>query len=107
MIYKTKKVFFETIICLNILVRHEQTPIQLIRIRNPHGDEGEWNGAWSDRRISKVDAENLKLKIDFDGEFWMCLKDFLKNFDLLDICHLYTKKENLAEFHGKQSPLIL
>jgi calpain len=81
-------------------VRTQKKTIQLIRIRNPHGNESEWNGAWSDRRISKVDAANLELKIDFDGEFWMCLEDFLNNFDLLDICHLYTRSENLAEFHG-------
>ncbi len=81
-------------------MRTQKKTIQLIRIRNPHGNKSEWNGAWSDQRISKFDAENLELKIDFDGEFWMCLEDFLNNFDLLDICHLYTRRENLAEFHG-------
>lgn len=70
-----------------------QGKVQLIRLRNPWGNEVEWNGAWSDRSKewqqvpSNVKLE-LGLTISYDGEFWMSFKDFLKHFDDLDICHL-------------------
>lgn len=49
--------------------------ITLVRIRNPWGNEQEWNGAWSDNSAewSRVDANvkaELGLKREHDGEFW-------------------------------------
>lgn len=67
--------------------------IQLIRIRNPWGDEVEWNGDWSDKSSewqqvpSNMRAE-MGLTIDADGEFWMSFKDFVKYFNVFEICHL-------------------
>lgn len=50
--------------------------ITLVRIRNPWGNEQEWNGAWSDNSAewSRVDAKvkaELGLKREHDGEFWL------------------------------------
>ncbi|KAK9722062.1 Calpain family cysteine protease [Popillia japonica] len=75
-----------------------QTPntsgkIPLLRIRNPWGNEAEWNGPWSDkspewRFISESEKEELGLTFDDDGEFWMSFKDFQNRFDRLEICNL-------------------
>ena len=66
--------------------------IPLIRIRNPWGNEAEWNGAWSDgsaewQFIPDEEKENIGLNFDGDGEFWMSYKDFQTHWDQLEICH--------------------
>ena len=53
----------------------------LIRLRNPWGNEAEWNGAWSDNSyewntISNQDKETLEFKKIPDGEFWMRYEGF-------------------------------
>ncbi|GJQ77204.1 hypothetical protein Trydic_g14875 [Trypoxylus dichotomus] len=75
-----------------------QTPntsgkIPLLRLRNPWGNEAEWNGPWSDkspewRFIPESEKEELGLTFDDDGEFWMSFKDFQRYFDRLEICNL-------------------
>ncbi|XP_050426862.1 calpain-A-like isoform X1 [Adelges cooleyi] len=67
--------------------------IPLLRLRNPWGNEAEWNGPWSDkspewRFISESDKRSLGLTFDADGEFWMSYKDFVKYFSRLEICNL-------------------
>ncbi|XP_054713836.1 LOW QUALITY PROTEIN: calpain-A-like [Uloborus diversus] len=75
-----------------------QTPrvkgkIPLLRVRNPWGNECEWKGAWSDRSqewslISPDEKEELGLRFDSDGEFWISYKDFMSNFHRVEICNL-------------------
>lgn len=75
-----------------------QTPnttgkIPLLRLRNPWGNEAEWNGPWSDhsaewRYISDDVKQEIGLVSDVDGEFWMSYRDFLKYFDRVEICNL-------------------
>ncbi|KAK7790174.1 hypothetical protein R5R35_002953 [Gryllus longicercus] len=75
-----------------------QTPgrtgkIPLIRLRNPWGNEAEWNGPWSDkspewRFIPESEKEEIGLTFDDDGEFWMSYKDFEEHFHRLEICNL-------------------
>ena len=48
--------------------------IPLLRIRNPWGNETEWNGAWSDRSaewqfIPDEEKENIGLTFEADGEY--------------------------------------
>uniref|UniRef100_A0A1Y1LE04 Calpain catalytic domain-containing protein n=1 Tax=Photinus pyralis TaxID=7054 RepID=A0A1Y1LE04_PHOPY len=67
--------------------------IPLLRLRNPWGNEIEWNGPWSDqspewRFIPDYEKTNLGLTVDHDGEFWMSLKDFQNRFDRVEICNL-------------------
>ena len=67
--------------------------IPLVRIRNPWGNETEWNGAWSDghaiwQYIPDEEKENLGLNFENDGEFWMSYADFKKYWDQLEICNL-------------------
>ena len=59
--------------------------INLIRIRNPWGSETEWKGAWSDgskewEDLPAEQQEHLGLNPGEDGEFWMPLEDFMKQF---------------------------
>ncbi|KAF7996863.1 hypothetical protein HCN44_002509 [Aphidius gifuensis] len=67
--------------------------IPLLRLRNPWGNEAEWNGPWSDqsrewRLIPDDEKEELGLTFDIDGEFWMSLQDFKNFFTNLEICNL-------------------
>jgi calpain len=99
-----------------------QTPrvsgeIPLIRIRNPWGNETEWNGAWSDGSAEwnyVPEEEKMQLGINFehDGEFWMSYKDFVKYFDQAELCNLSPDsldmdnnfKWEVATFEGAWTP---
>lgn len=64
-----------------------------MRLRNPWGDDTEWNGAWSDsspewRFIPEEEKGQLGLNFDSDGEFWMSYKDFVNKFDRIELCNL-------------------
>lgn len=93
----------------------QSSTYQLLRLRNPWGNEKEWNGPWSDKSPEwcMIDG-NLKQKLgvtfDCDGEFWMSFDDFLEYFDRLEICNLSPEclssdrenvKWNMKEFRGE------
>ena len=81
--------------------------IPLIRVRNPWGNEAEWNGAWSDRSaewqfIPDEEKENLGLTFEADGEFWMSYKDFTRYWDQVDkVTHSKYYKNYLMIWHTK------
>ncbi|VBB32266.1 unnamed protein product [Acanthocheilonema viteae] len=67
--------------------------VPLLRIRNPWGNEQEWNGAWSDnskewRYISQQQRDEMDLVFAHDGEFWMSFNDFVRYFEKMEICNL-------------------
>ncbi|XP_017779020.1 PREDICTED: calpain-A-like isoform X2 [Nicrophorus vespilloides] len=79
--------------------------IPLLRLRNPWGNDTEWNGAWSDqspewRFIPDHEKEDLGLNFDDDGEFWMSYKDFQKYFDRIEICNL--SPDSVSDDSGKR-----
>ncbi|XP_044749526.1 calpain-A-like isoform X1 [Coccinella septempunctata] len=81
------------VVYLNISTPNVTGKIPLLRLRNPWGNEVEWNGPWSDgapewRYILDADKKKLGLIFDNDGEFWMSYKDWEKHFDRLEICNL-------------------
>ena len=58
----------------------------LVRVRNPWGNDVEWNGAWSDGSpewayIPDEEKERLGLDFDDDGEFWMSHRDWQSYFN--------------------------
>ncbi|XP_069602647.1 calpain-9-like isoform X2 [Ranitomeya imitator] len=64
--------------------------VSLLRVRNPWGHT-EWIGPWRDggpEWQSVKDPEESENVILEDGEFWMAVDDFQKNFHFLEICHL-------------------
>ncbi|XP_066562169.1 calpain-14 [Amia ocellicauda] len=65
-------------------------PVKLVRLWNPWG-KVEWIGHWSDisrkwATVKEEDKEKLLHRGD-DGEFWMCLEDFVECFTEVDICN--------------------
>ncbi|XP_078068318.1 calpain-14-like [Mustelus asterias] len=73
-------------------VPYENGMEQLVRIRNPWGNDVEWNQRWSDgspewNRIDPRIKDNLLINRE-DGEFWMAMQDFKINFKSLVICDL-------------------
>ncbi|ALC42605.1 CalpA [Drosophila busckii] len=83
-----------TKVCMiDIVTPNRQGKIPMIRMRNPWGNEAEWNGPWSDsspewRYIPEEQKQEIGLTFDRDGEFWMSFQDFLTHFDRVEICHL-------------------
>lgn len=67
--------------------------VELVRVRNPWGNEREWNGAWSDgsnewKLLSEAEKKEIGLSYDDDGEFWMSFSDFCGNFTKVEVCML-------------------
>jgi len=67
--------------------------VPLLRIRNPWGNEQEWNGPWSDNssewgQLSNDIKKDMGLTFAHDGEFWMSYDDFVANFEKMEICNL-------------------
>ncbi|PAV83941.1 hypothetical protein WR25_02126 isoform B [Diploscapter pachys] len=65
----------------------------LLRVRNPWGNEQEWNGPWSDgssewRSVPDQVKQDMGLRFDHDGEFWISFDDFMRNFEKMEICNL-------------------
>ena len=82
--------FFE----LGFFEQGERKKARLVRVRNPHGNEDEWKGAWGDkdeirwRLISDADKQRLKIVKKNDGEFFMAFGDFLRYFGELEVVHV-------------------
>lgn len=67
--------------------------VPLLRIRDPWISKIKWNGNWSiGSKMWSFLSESLKQTIGLTsshkGDFWISLKDFIKYFDRLEICHL-------------------
>ncbi|GAB0096124.1 Calpain-B [Sergentomyia squamirostris] len=106
---------------VDIVTPNTSGKIPLVRLRNPWGNEAEWNGAWSDqspewRYIPDHVKEQIGLNFDVDGEFWMSFKDFLTHFDRVELCNLSPdslsddqvsrgkKKWEMSVFEGEWTP---
>ena len=83
--------------------------VRLVRLRNPWGNEVEWNGPWSDQdpvwnQLPYQDRINLGQQSRADGEFWITYDDWIHNFEQLQICHISpdTLKSSRANPEGYQ-----
>ena len=59
-----------------LIKRKNDKKVRLLRVRNPWGNEIEWNGDWSDsidycQNIPEDLKEELCLIKEDDGEFWI------------------------------------
>ena len=86
---------------------------QFVRVRNPWGDQQEWTGPWSDSSqewiaLSEADRESFGLTVDTDGEWWMVWRDFVENFDEVEICHSSLEDQLLLKvLQGTNSSICL
>ncbi|OWF44269.1 calpain-15-like [Mizuhopecten yessoensis] len=63
---------------------------RLVKIRNPWGTVS-WKGNWSDHsskwsQISERTKKGIQLDGNDKGIFWMCLPDFMRYFDSVEVC---------------------
>ena len=74
------------------VVEVDNPKVQLIRVRNPWGSSVEWRGDWNDNDIINKLTPQEKAKHQIvdgdDGEWYMTIKDLLKHFTHITICHL-------------------
>jgi hypothetical protein len=79
--------------------------IRLVKLRNPWGSF-EWKGDWSDDSSLWKKHPTIKLEMgqfDFfgskvdnnDGCFYMSWDDFLKHFDMIDVCYIQRDMSSL------------
>lgn len=78
---------------MDIVTPNTSGKIPMIRLRNPWGNEAEWNGPWSDqspewRFIPEHVKMDIGLTFDHDGEFWMSFQDWMKYYDRVELCNL-------------------
>merc|ERR1711953_535971 len=76
---------------VKVHIKDSDEEIKIIQLRNPWGNEKEWNKDWSDKDSKSWDSirpdEKAKYFVDaFDGKFWMAWVDFLAEFESLSIC---------------------
>ncbi|XP_015196265.2 calpain-1 catalytic subunit [Lepisosteus oculatus] len=93
----------------------------LVRVRNPWGHT-EWTGPWSDNswlewaKVSAEEQARVQRVQQIDGEFWMEVSDFQRNFNMMEVCHLsdstlsgpgaVTRPWECATHHGSWVPGI-
>ena len=76
----------------------------LIRLRNPWGNF-EWKGKWSDHSDEWNHVrEDLRVKEKDDGDFYMSLVDFVKQFETLNLCHIDFDQNDDQRVIGKLTP---
>ncbi|CAI9743032.1 calpain-2 catalytic subunit-like [Octopus vulgaris] len=73
-------------------VQYQGKEVGLVKLRNPWGKK-EWNGPWSDSSeewngLKEEERKRMNLEVKDDGEFWMDFNDFIKNFSLVEMCHI-------------------
>ena len=81
---------------LPLVYDHSLTQVSergLLRFRNPWGNDVEWNGQWSDADpiwnvLDEKTRTRLSIRRKHDGEFWMLFKDFYREFDVMEVCHI-------------------
>ncbi|CAD8121740.1 unnamed protein product [Paramecium sonneborni] len=86
--------------------------IQLIQLKNPYGNDQEWNGDWSDK--SPLWTQELKDNVlqnqEEDGIFFMCIDDFKKYFEsvFIGFCNPYFQFNSLIiQCQRRKSAYIL
>jgi len=85
----------------SILEAKEVNDRKFVVIRNPWGEQGEWQGDWSDGSKLWTPEWMKALGHTFgnDGRFIMEYKDFLKTWQTIDRCLLFDEKWHISSAH--------
>mmetsp|Transcript_66105 Transcript_66105/g.149221 ORF Transcript_66105/g.149221 Transcript_66105/m.149221 type:complete len:252 (-) Transcript_66105:66-821(-) len=65
--------------------------VRLVELRNPWGNEIEWNGDWSDKSKLWKRRKDVAKAVGFDGvgeddgRFWMAYEDFAETFTAVEV----------------------
>lgn len=74
----------------SLIAVKSSSSFQLVQLRNPWGNDREWNGKWSDGSSEWDTYPKVKRDLEYDevddGAFWMDFKDFTSIFDGIQIC---------------------
>merc|ERR1712029_96421 len=73
--------------------------IRFVLVRNPHADDFEWTGSWSDGSKEWTPYWMSKLDHTFgdDGEFWMKYEDLIHYAQIIDRTRLYDETWSIAQ----------
>ncbi len=69
---------------------------RLVKLRNPWGSDGEWNGAWSPKSplwTSEAKAQAGGYSPGLDGHFWMPCDDLVASFSSATVCEPMPERE--------------
>jgi len=96
-----------TLISVAALTAEDGTRFRLVQLRNPWGDEDEWNGNWSDghslwKRYPEV-KRSLRPTFGDDGAFWMDFENFARIFTEVCISHKSMRK---GTFQPRDRPAV-
>ena len=80
-----------TIVNVEEVEDEKNRKVCLLKLRNDLG-KSDWNGDWSEKSVywndhirNQIPQEKMELK---EGEFYICLKDFMKYFSRTDLCNI-------------------
>jgi hypothetical protein len=83
----------------SVMEAREVSGIRLVKLRNPWGSGGEWQGAWSDGSAEWTPETMTLLKHKFgdDGVFWISYEDLLRNYQHFDRTRLFTEEWRVTQ----------
>lgn len=83
----------------SVMEAREVNGIRLVKLRNPWGAGGEWQGAWSDGSAEWTPETMTLLKHKFgdDGVFWILYEDLLRNYQHFDRTRLFGEEWRVTQ----------
>ncbi|EPQ56127.1 cysteine proteinase, partial [Gloeophyllum trabeum ATCC 11539] len=78
-------------------IEHPETKKRFLKIRNPWGSGGEWDGPWSDgssewTQLFPIDVDKLNHTFGNDGQFIMEYDDFMSTWSYVDRTKLFNRR---------------
>jgi len=89
---------------------YEREDIKLLQLRHSAGKGHEWNGDWSDKsdlwKMHEDIRNELKVKDEDDGMFWMSWEDFLQTWSHVYVARVLNPKNPISQYYDKSIPGI-
>jgi len=83
-----------------ISARDVSSGVRLVCLRNPWGNDREWNGDWSDKSPLWDENPEVAQEVDFspgdDGLFWMAFEDFITCFSSVSVSPRSMKQQRFV-----------